>query len=61
MLPETKMLKDKQLLSGRDTTDGTKDGELSIKTRLKRSEVKDGMLNLDSTLPDHSTSDQDFQ
>jgi hypothetical protein len=49
MLPETKIKKDKLLLSGRDIMDGTKDGELSIKIRLERSEERDTITDSVST------------
>jgi hypothetical protein len=39
----------------------TKDGRLSILTRLSQSELRALIKSLDSTLTDHSTSDQDFQ
>jgi hypothetical protein len=56
-----RMLKDKRLLSGRDTMDSTKDGELSILTRRVRAQPRVTTENSDSTLEDHSTSDQDSE
>jgi hypothetical protein len=44
-----------------DTTDLTRDGELSILTNLPRKDLKDSTTNLDSTLTDHSTSDLECQ
>jgi hypothetical protein len=43
---EIKMLKDKTLLSGRDTMDGTRDGESSILIRLEKNLEKDGTETL---------------
>jgi hypothetical protein len=45
MSSKTRIKKDKKLSSGRDTTDGIRDGELSIKTSIPRSEVKDTAMN----------------
>jgi hypothetical protein len=47
---KTRIKKDKRLLSGRDIMDGTKDGELSIKTNHQRLRVRDNTVpNSDST------------
>jgi hypothetical protein len=43
---EIKMLKDKTLLSGKDTMDGTRDGESSILIRLEKNLEKDGTETL---------------
>jgi hypothetical protein len=43
-----KILKDKLLLSGEDTTEPTKDGELSMLTKLPRFKVRDTARNMDS-------------
>jgi hypothetical protein len=56
-----RMLKDKKLLSGRSTMDSTRDGELSMLTKLPRKEHLDTIKNTDSTSTEHSTSDQDSQ
>jgi hypothetical protein len=48
MYQAVKMLKDKKLLSGEDTTEPTKDGELLILIRLPRSRVRDTATSLDS-------------
>jgi hypothetical protein len=45
MFHQEEMLKAKQLLSGIDITEPTKDGELFILTNLRRSEVKDTTAN----------------
>jgi hypothetical protein len=56
---KTKIEKDKRLSYGRDTTDGTKDGELSIKTSTPRLEERDTARDSVSTSIDHSTLDQE--
>jgi hypothetical protein len=61
MFQETKMLKVKRLLSGRDIMDGTRDGELSILTKHPRNKPRAITADSVSTLTDHSISDQDFQ
>jgi hypothetical protein len=61
MSSRIRMLKDKRLLSGRDTMDSTKDGELSILTRRVRAQPRVTTKTSDSTLVDHSTSDQDSE
>jgi hypothetical protein len=48
MFTKVRIKKDKRLSCGRDTTDGTKDGELSMKTSIPRSEEKDTTSNSDS-------------
>jgi hypothetical protein len=58
---ETKTEKDKTFMPGRDMVELTRDGELSILTKLERKERRDITLNMDSTLEEHSTSDQDSQ
>jgi hypothetical protein len=59
MVEETR--KEDKSLSGRDTTELTRDGELSILTKLKRMLLKDLMMNGASIATDHSTSDHFFQ
>jgi hypothetical protein len=61
MLLEERTLKDKQLLPGKDTMEPTRDGRLSILTKLSQFQRKDSMQNLDSTSTDHSTLSLDFQ
>jgi hypothetical protein len=61
MFSKERMLKDKRLLSGRDIMVLTKDGELSILTKLPRKEEVDSTLNTDSTSTELSISDQDSQ
>jgi hypothetical protein len=61
MFTKTRILKDKRLLYGRDTTAGTKDGEFFILTKQHRKEQVDSIRNMDCTSTDHSTSDPDFQ
>jgi hypothetical protein len=39
----------------------TKDGKLSMLTKLERSELRVSIKSLDSTLTDHSISDQECQ
>jgi hypothetical protein len=56
-----RMLKDNKLLSGIDTMDSTRDGELSIPTKLPRKEDLDSIENMDSISTEHSTSDLDSQ
>jgi hypothetical protein len=56
-----KILKDKRLLSGRDTTELTRDGLLSILTKQRKKLVRDMIENTDSTSTEHSSSDQDSQ
>jgi hypothetical protein len=55
------MLKDKMFKSIRDTTEPTRDGELSTLTNPQRKEHQDGADTTDSISSDHSTSDQDCQ
>jgi hypothetical protein len=56
-----KILKDKKSSSITDTTEPTRDGELSILTRRVRDEPRDLTLLGASISTDHSTSDQDSQ
>ena len=56
-----RMLKAKQLSSGRNTEEPTRDGKLSILMKLKSHKKRDFMVNSDSTSTDHSTLFQDFQ
>jgi hypothetical protein len=56
-----RMLKDKRLLSGRDTTEPIRDGESSILIKLLRNQQMDTAKNGASISTDYSTSDQDFQ
>jgi hypothetical protein len=55
------MLKDNKLLPGRNTTEPTRDGELSMLIQQRKKEQVDMIKNMDSISIDHSTSDQDFQ
>jgi hypothetical protein len=57
---EEKTKKDKKLLSGRDTTELTRDGQLPIPTKLERRLLKDTIRDMDSISPEYSTLDQDF-
>jgi hypothetical protein len=61
MSSKTRMLKDKNVLSGRDTMAGTRDGELSMLIKLPRLDPRDMTVNMDSILIDQCSSDQDFQ
>jgi hypothetical protein len=61
MFIKTKILKDKRLLSGRDITDGIRDGESSIWTNPERKVQRDTTPNSVSTSADHSTLDQECQ
>jgi hypothetical protein len=54
-------LKPKRLLSGKSTMDSTRDGELSMLTKLLRREDLDSTESTDSISIEHSTSDQDSQ
>jgi hypothetical protein len=58
---KTRMLKDTRLSSGEDTTDSTRDGELSILTKPVKKELVDTTHHMDSTSIDYSISDQDSQ
>jgi hypothetical protein len=49
MYPVEKIKKDKKLLSGRDTTVLTRDGESSMLTKLLRSLTRDSIMISDST------------
>jgi hypothetical protein len=55
-----KMLKQAQLEFGVTMEAEPRDGPLSMLTRLIRIEPRASIKNLDSTLTDHSISDQDF-
>jgi hypothetical protein len=48
MSTKEEMLKDKRLSNGRDIMDGIKDGELSIKINLRRSNLRDTTQDSDS-------------
>jgi hypothetical protein len=61
MFIKERMLKDKNVSSGADTTRSTRDGELSIKTRPKRMQLRDTTATSVSTSEDHSISDQECQ
>jgi hypothetical protein len=61
MFQLTEMLKDKRFMLGRDTEELTRDGELSMLTNHPRKDPRDMIKNTDSTLTEHSTSDQDSQ
>jgi hypothetical protein len=60
MFQETKIEKAKELLSGRDMVDQTRDGLLSILTSKPRKRLLEA-VDTDSKSIRHSTSDQDFQ
>jgi hypothetical protein len=60
MFLETEILKDKMFTSGRDMEVQTRDGELSMKLKKLRKELKE-WVDMDSESVDHSTSDQDSQ
>jgi hypothetical protein len=55
MSTKERILKDKRLLSGRDITTPTKDGELSMLIKQRKSEPRVTMTNSDSISEDHST------
>jgi hypothetical protein len=61
MFTKTRISKDNKLLSGRNTMDGTKDGDLSMLTQLRRKQLRAMTLSMDSILIDSCTSDQDSQ
>jgi hypothetical protein len=61
MFQETEILKDKTFISGRDTEEPIRDGELSILIKPLRKRQRDSTLTLDSMLEEHSTSDQECQ
>jgi hypothetical protein len=56
-----RILKDKMLSSGEDTTVPTRDGELPIKTNTRKKPVKDLTKSMDSISIEPSTSDPDCQ
>jgi hypothetical protein len=55
------MLKDKMFKSGEDTTELTRDGLLSILTKLRRDQPADSTKTSVSISTESSTSDQDSQ
>ena len=61
MSQEEKMLKDKQLLSGVNMVEPTRDGKSLILMKLKDHKRRDFMMISDSISTDHSTLSQDFQ
>jgi hypothetical protein len=61
MSSKAKMLKDKRLSYTPDTTRLTRDGDLFMLTKPRRSQVKDMTETSDSISTDHSISDPDFQ
>jgi proline dehydrogenase len=61
MLQVEKMLKVKRLLSMVDTTDLTKDGELTMLTEQEKKELRVFTTAGDSISTESSTSDQDSQ
>jgi hypothetical protein len=61
MFIKRRMLKDKNVLFIKDIMAGTKDGELSMLTKLPRLDQRDMTVNMDSTSIDHYSSDQDSQ
>jgi hypothetical protein len=60
MSQETKIVKDKTFMHGEDTEVPIRDGELFILTELERKRQRDS-AHMDSTLEEHSTSDQECQ
>jgi hypothetical protein len=56
-----KMLKDKNVLFGEDTTEPTRDGELSITTQEREDKPRDSIKLGASGSIDHSISDLDYQ
>jgi len=56
-----RMLKDNRLLHGKSIMAGTRDGELSMLTKLLRLDPRDMTVNGASISIDHYSSDQDFQ
>jgi hypothetical protein len=61
MSSKERMLKDKKLLSGRDTTDLTRDGRLFILTQERVDQPRDLTEALDGTSTDYSILDLDSQ
>jgi hypothetical protein len=61
MFTETKIKKDKRLLSGENTTVQTKDGLLSMLINQERKELLDTAENGVCISTDYSTSDLDSQ
>jgi hypothetical protein len=61
MFQVEKILKDKEFGHGIDTTKLTRDGELSMLTKLRKKEEVDSTLNMVSISTEHSISDQDSQ
>jgi hypothetical protein len=61
MFTEDKIMKDKRLLSGRNTVEPTRNGRLSILTNLRRNKLKVSTRTSDLSATNHSTSDPDFQ
>jgi hypothetical protein len=61
MSSKERMLKDKKLLSGRDTTDLTRDGRLFILTQERVDQPRDLTEALDGTSIDYSILDLDSQ
>jgi hypothetical protein len=60
MFQETKMLKCKTFISGRDMVVQTRDGRLSMLIKLKKRKLLEQEAS-DSKSTNHSTSDQDSQ
>jgi hypothetical protein len=58
---EVEMKKVDQLSSGRDIMAITKNGRLSISTKLRKSKIRDSMKTSVSILEDHSISDLECQ
>jgi hypothetical protein len=61
MSTKERMLKDKNVSSGRDITMPTRDGELFMLTRQRRFQPRDTMEISVSIWTDHSISDQECQ
>jgi len=61
MFQEPRMLKDKKLLFTASALELTRDGELSILTKPRKSQLRDLTKISDSTSEDHSTLFQDSQ
>jgi hypothetical protein len=61
MFTKRRTLKEQNVLSIEDIMAGTRDGELSMLTQLRKKDPRDMIKSMDSTSIEHSTSDQDSQ
>jgi hypothetical protein len=61
MFTQERTKKEDKLLCGISTTVTTRNGKLSILTKLRKSKLKDFMKTMACTATDHSISDQDSQ